>query len=869
MSCSSDVASQLVESTEGKTGDEGKPAKNDIVERDANTFGRLNAPMAANLEVEAIVNATYSLAGQNLPVFAGSKSELAIQFADPHGHAYMDSYVDKLADTVGADVVRIDANDFSDLTEEYVGQGNDSPGTFSTLAHEVFDGQSSVDAIAATASATVSSQDPFEEEENDEEEEEEDEDNEDESDEPETNSHGQKIKSVQDLLKSNFGNLERGLSRIPVAFSFAIPAGAMSGRNGSRRKKDRQESDYVQWDDARLSAVLEQLVDAPQTKCDAESTTRSVAGAPSTIPLDLANIAWSLGKQHAVRLQNQSQSPTIHPNDAQQPRTIIHVKDLNDICRSKLGEVIITRLAKVVQKRRRLGEQVMIIGSSTTIDRTAANIEDSPFISCVVPNLAESLADKNDMPAVRTAGHGYHRIKEINVRHIGSMLRRLQPDQGSEEIDTIIQDPAFSKDIRLLGERALSQEVVHRLVLTAIGLARTYTRSEAVNAFHIELAASILSYSEHLTLLKATALGSRIRARFGTSNLDTDKPGKTGRERIEKIKQNCNSHEARLLGGVVDSQNIKTGFDDVHVAPDTIEALKTLTSLSLLRPDAFKYGILAKDNLSGLMLYGPPGTGKTLLAKAVAKESKATVLEVSGAQVYEKYVGEGEKMVRAVFTLAKKLSPCVVFIDEADALFGTRNSASNRSTHRELINQFLREWDGMDDHKVFIMVATNRPFDVDDAVLRRLPRRLLVDLPVAKDREDILGIHLRDEDLDPAVALPKLAAQTPLYSGSDLKNLCVAAALAAVREENALAAKHAEDEDFALPEKRTLYQRHFDKGLQEISASISEDMSSLNAIRKFDEQYGDRKGRRKKASYGFGALDAAVDENAARVRQGP
>src|SRR5579862_9450037 len=92
----------------------------------------------------------------------------------------------------------------------------------------------------------------------------------------------------------------------------------------------------------------------------------------------------------------------------------------------------------------------------------------------------------------------------------------------------------------------------------------------------------------------------------------------------------------------------------------------------------------------------------------------------------------GEKNVKAIFTLAKKLSPCVVFIDEADAIFGSRSSHANRTSHRELINMFLQQWDGMNDLSAFIMVATNRPFDLDDAVLRRLPRRLLVDLPTEK-----------------------------------------------------------------------------------------------------------------------------------------
>lgn len=204
----------------------------------------------------------------------------------------------------------------------------------------------------------------------------------------------------------------------------------------------------------------------------------------------------------------------------------------------------------------------------------------------------------------------------------------------------------------------------------------------------------------------------------------------------------------------------------------------------------------------------------------------------------------------------------------------------------------------MNDLSVFIMVATNRPFDVDDAVLRRLPRRLLVDLPTQEDRKKILEIHLKGEQLDSSVDTEELSQNTPLYSGSDLKNLAVSAALACVREENEQAAiavaKAITDASASscdpnaepgpasessnetkrpappsmshfLPEKRTLHKRHFEKAMQEISASISEDMSSLNAIKKFDEQFGDRKGRRKKNAYGFG-VQPEKDEKAARVR---
>lgn len=314
-----------------------------------------------------------------------------------------------------------------------------------------------------------------------------------------------------------------------------------------------------------------------------------------------------------------------------------------------------------------------------------------------------------------------------------------------------------------------------------------------------------------------------------------------------------NEYEKRIASGQVHRENLRTTFADVHAPPETISSLKLLTSLSLVRPDAFSYGVLAQDKISGCLLYGPPGTGKTMLAKAVAKESGANMLEVSGASINDKWVGESEKLIRAVFTLAKKLTPCVVFIDEADALLASRSMFTNRASHREHINQFLKEWDGIEETNAFIMVATNRPFDLDDAVLRRLPRKILVDLPVENDRRAILELILRGEILDDSVSLEDYARRTPYYSGSDLKNMCVAAAMAAVEEENEAAANHKGSDPFQYPKRRILRKVHFEKALKSIPASISEDMVSLKLIRKFDEEYGNRKRSPTKSTMGFGS----------------
>jgi SpoVK/Ycf46/Vps4 family AAA+-type ATPase len=346
--------------------------------------------------------------------------------------------------------------------------------------------------------------------------------------------------------------------------------------------------------------------------------------------------------------------------------------------------------------------------------------------------------------------------------------------------------------------------------------------------------------------------------------------------RLQTLQKDADRYEKKLINGVILPEKMKTTFADVHVAKATVEAVRDLTALSLQRPDAFKYGVLATNTLSGLLLYGPPGTGKTMLAKAVAKESEAAVLTITGSDVNQMWVGESEKTVKAIFTLARKLAPCIVFIDEADALLASRggDGRGGKPNHRDTINQFLLEWDGMNESGVFLMVATNRPFDLDDAVLRRLPRRVLVDLPTQADREAILRIHTKDETLASSVSLADLASKTPFYSGSDLKNVVVSAALSAVRDE--IEAKKAHDaaqdttdgavkEEYVFPEKRTLDEKHFDKAMGEVGASVSADMSSLKAVRKFDEQYGERKGRRKPKPFGLGAR-VEEKESDARVR---
>ncbi|WVW79693.1 hypothetical protein I302_101663 [Kwoniella bestiolae CBS 10118] len=261
-------------------------------------------------------------------------------------------------------------------------------------------------------------------------------------------------------------------------------------------------------------------------------------------------------------------------------------------------------------------------------------------------------------------------------------------------------------------------------------------------------------------------------------------------EQIKKSK-NLSQHEKRLLPCIVDPTKLaSTTFKDVHLPEKTVDGIRSMVSLPLLFPEAFRGGVLKEHATTGALLFGPPGTGKTLLARAVAAESGARMLAIQPSDVNDMYVGEGEKLVKAVFNLARRLSPCVVFLDEVDALFGARISrgSAGSMSHNLLLTEFMQEMDGLSsaiankDKRVVVIGATNRPFDLDDAVLRRLPRRLLVDLPSVEGRKAILEILLRGENLGEDVDLEKLAKETDGFSGSDLKHLCVSAALAAVKD---------------------------------------------------------------------------------------
>jgi SpoVK/Ycf46/Vps4 family AAA+-type ATPase len=501
--------------------------------------------------------------------------------------------------------------------------------------------------------------------------------------------------------------------------------------------------------------------------------------------------------------------------------TLVHVKDVNNIENIAIGHTFMSDLCLAVEAKRQQGENIIIVGTECpkrhledahgmearhfeALQQTPSETDVARII-VVTPPRSVWKANNAKMSALSRS----RRIASINLRHIWQMMRvwetgpNIVIEPFSSHLKPGFWKEAFLENLTIKDRYNISQEVwsfqyVHRLVSYMRGLGDGREIPMEMGLFQpvISYAIDKLAESDLSKLRSGSTSQSRVekalRALRGNARSDV----RGNEAKLSRVRAQANKHETRLLSGVIESEKMSTTFDDVHAPAETIEALQTLTTLSLINPEAFTYGVLASDRIPGLLLYGPPGTGKTLLAKAVAKESGATMLEVSAADLNDMYVGEGEKNVKALFSLAKKLSPCVVFLDEADAMFSARSANGRRVSHRELLNQFLKEWDGMsnDAGSAFLMVATNRPMDFDDAVLRRLPRRLLIDLPTEKDRHAILKIHLKAEQLSEDLDLADLAKRTPFYSGSDLKNLCVAAALTAVKEQHDLSKKAASSE---------------------------------------------------------------------------
>lgn len=270
---------------------------------------------------------------------------------------------------------------------------------------------------------------------------------------------------------------------------------------------------------------------------------------------------------------------------------------------------------------------------------------------------------------------------------------------------------------------------------------------------------------------------------------------------------------ARSKGRLYAQEDVTITFEDVAGVDEAVEELREVVEF-LKNPE--KYQILGGRIPKGVLLIGPPGTGKTLLAKAIAGEAGVPFFSLSGSDFVEMFVGVGAARVRDMFTQAEGKAPCIIFIDELDALGKTRGTSivGGHDEREQTLNALLVEMDGFDPNTgVIVLAATNRPETLDPALLRpgRFDRHVLVDRPDIRGREAILNVHVQNVKLDTSVSLKEIAAITSGFVGADLSNLVNEAALLAARKG-----------------KDAVSMQEFNEGVERVTAGLEKKQRIIN-----------------------------------------
>ncbi|CAG9859112.1 unnamed protein product [Phyllotreta striolata] len=276
----------------------------------------------------------------------------------------------------------------------------------------------------------------------------------------------------------------------------------------------------------------------------------------------------------------------------------------------------------------------------------------------------------------------------------------------------------------------------------------------------------------------------------------TNKSKKKARQRAEEqlkrltssgnaplVIDKLNDYEMMIAAHLVHPQDIKVSWNSIAGLECLIQELRETVILPIQRKELFADSQLTTAP-KGVLLHGPPGCGKTLIAKATAKEAGTCFINLDVSILTDKWYGESQKLAAAVFTLAVKLQPCIIFIDEIDSFLRSRTSSDHEATAM-MKAQFMSLWDGLitdSNCTVIVMGATNRPQDLDRAILRRMPATFHVPMPNVAQRTQIIRLILENEPVSPGVNVEALARLTDGFSGSDLRELCRNASVYRVRD---------------------------------------------------------------------------------------
>ncbi|XP_072993650.1 uncharacterized protein [Typha latifolia] len=298
-------------------------------------------------------------------------------------------------------------------------------------------------------------------------------------------------------------------------------------------------------------------------------------------------------------------------------------------------------------------------------------------------------------------------------------------------------------------------------------------------------------FVQELVLYAASAALSCLVLFAGLRQLDPNRAAsKKALEQKKEIAKrlgrplvNTTPYEDVIACDVINPDHIDVEFESIGGLENVKQALIELVILPLRRPELFAHGKLLSPQ-KGVLLYGPPGTGKTMLAKAIAKESGAVFINVRISNLMSKWFGDAQKLVSAVFSLSHKLQPAIIFIDEVDSFLGQRRTTDHEAM-TNMKTEFMSLWDGFTtdrNARVMVLAATNRPSELDEAILRRFTQTFEIGVPDRSERAKILKVVLKGERVSDDINYDYIASLCEGFTGSDILELCKQAAFFPVRE---------------------------------------------------------------------------------------
>lgn len=561
-------------------------------------------------EITSLVSAGLKVSlAQYTNDWTSSKSDLVLFCPVYGGSFFLDELLIYLAAVNGTDLVRLDPQDIAEIGGNFLEERRDThTRSLSSLGYDAYR-QSSEQAAMR------------------------------ESQETEDSEEGNEQDIGLDFSRSQSGPREFHTSVIslpsrgPYHLGKLIQSALANGSPSSSPNSVLHEKSRTQAANATIGLKMGQFVETILDSSDLKRAAKDAKKNHEELPGEIAKIDEistdnNLGNAPSSNLRTDS--------------LIVMVRDYPEINSTYAGGKVLEKLHEVVRRRRKDGQRVLVIGTSSSQDlisnlsksrlhQIESEPDDGPTRTIIVPCRGGPIGP---------LGENNHRRKMglINLRNLQDMLRRLAP--SSQEID-LVSDPLVplssensllerGQILFLLGQHIWPLDSIHLAATVTLGLLQDQeqlTVKHVLRALYTRSASNDAKFEwieQENELKKISRIVSAQSLHLPLSSEDAE-------ERMNELRKICNAHETRLLSGVIDAGSIRTTFANIQAPPETIEALKTLTSLSLVRPDAFTYGVLATDKIPGLLLYGPPGTGKTLLAKAVAKESGATVLEVSGS----------------------------------------------------------------------------------------------------------------------------------------------------------------------------------------------------------------------------------------------